>query len=174
MIHTTTDRARRYVLLAVMALLPLCAVAQPPLIERFDSLDDWKPLTFPKIAAHSTYTRVTEGSNSVLRAASNASASGLMRTSTFDVTQHPTLSWRWKIDNVIAKGNARSKKGDDYPVRIYVTFAYDPDTAGFGFKRRTQYGLAKKLYGENPPAQCAELYLGQPHTDRPHHPERLF
>lgn len=43
--------------------------------EHFDSLARWEPLTFPKIAAHSTYTLVNEGEKSVLKAESRASAS---------------------------------------------------------------------------------------------------
>ena len=52
------------------------------------------------------------------------------------------IRWQWKITNVYAKGNARTKSGDDYPIRIYVMFEYDPDNAGL--LDRMKYGLAKR------------------------------
>jgi hypothetical protein len=51
--------------------------------------------------------------------------------------------------SVYEKGNARTKDGDDYPLRVYVLFEYDPDKAGF--YDAMKYGLAKILYGEYPP-----------------------
>ena len=41
------------------------------------------------------------------------------------------------------------KKGDDYPARIYVTFAYDPENVGF--LERAKFKTAQLLYGEYPP-----------------------
>jgi hypothetical protein len=125
--------------------------AEPDVVlrEDFDSLDGWRPLTFPKIERHSRYAAVVDGTNRVLRAASRASASGLIYTNTFNVARSPILKWRWKTDTVYAKGNALRKDGDDYPIRIYVVFKYDPRRAGLG--TRAKYGLAKKLYGEYPP-----------------------
>jgi hypothetical protein len=35
---------------------------------------------------------------------------------------YPILTWRWKIEKVISKGDARRKEGDDYAARIYVVF----------------------------------------------------
>lgn len=57
-----------------------------------------------------------------LRAESSASASGLFHKVEYDAATEPILSWSWQVDNIIAKGNARSKGGDDYPARIYVVF----------------------------------------------------
>ena len=117
--------------------------------EQFNDITQWEPLTFDKIEKHSDYSIEKEGTNSVLTAKSDGSASGLIYTNTFDVTQYPLVKWRWKIANVYEKGDASSKKGDDYPIRVYVIFKYDPKKAGFGL--RSKYGLAKKLYGEYPP-----------------------
>ena len=59
------------------------------------------------------------------------------------------MEWRWKVSNVIAKGNPKIKSGDDYPARIYLTFKYDPTRVSAW--QRTKYGLAKSLYGSYPP-----------------------
>jgi hypothetical protein len=32
------------------------------------------------------------------------------------------LTWRWKVDHVLSKGNALIKEGDDYAARVYIVF----------------------------------------------------
>ncbi len=59
------------------------------------------------------------------------------------------LRWRWRVSHAIAQGDERSKRGDDYAARLYVTFKYDPSRAGRAL--RIKYGLIKALYGEYPP-----------------------
>jgi hypothetical protein len=142
--------------------------------ENFNTLDNWKPFFFPKIASHSTYTVEREGDRFQLRAESNASASAIVYKNPFAVYHYPVVRWRWKISNVYAVGDPRSKKGDDYPLRVYVTFEYDPDSAGFG--ERLTYGLAKTLYGEYPPHSSLsyvwaskeekERIITSPYTDK--------
>ncbi len=114
--------------------------------EEFSNTERWEALTFPKIQSHTVYS-IEEGQ--YLKIESDSSASGLIMTDTFDVYKFPLLTWRWKAMNIFEKGDARRKKGDDYPVRIYVVFEYDPDLAGFG--QRLQYESVKLIYGEYPP-----------------------
>lgn len=57
-----------------------------------------------------------------LRAVAAASASGLFHKVDYDAGAEPILAWSWKVDNIIVKGDARTKAGDDYPARIYVVF----------------------------------------------------
>lgn len=57
-----------------------------------------------------------------LRAESSASASGLFHKVAYDAAAEPILTWTWKVDNIIVKGDPRTKGGDDYPARIYVVF----------------------------------------------------
>jgi len=117
--------------------------------EDFNNLENWRPLTFPKIKKHSMYTVIKEQNESFLKAESNASASGIIYRKEFNVYDFPKIRWRWKISNVYNKGNAEEKSGDDYPLRVYVIFKYDPEKASFG--QKIKYGLAKKIYGEYPP-----------------------
>ncbi len=125
------------------------------LLEEFENLDNWEPFTFPKIKEHSTYTivenNVTQSSRlrNVLKAESNASASAILYKGRFNVSDYPLLEWRWKVENVYEKGDAKKKSGDDYPIRIYIVFKYDPKKAGF--RKRLKYKTAKALYGEYPP-----------------------
>ena len=115
----------------------------------FDSLDQWQPLHFPKIEAHTRYEIIEEGSNAFLRAYSQAAASAIVRPEPYDVYAYPRIRWRWKVDGVLETGDATRKQTDDYPVRVYVMFLYEPEHASRA--RRLKYGLAKKIIGEYPP-----------------------
>lgn len=142
--------------------------------EDFASLDHWKPLTFPKIEAHSTYRLVREGEKSVLKAESRASASALVYHRTFNVHENPRIRWRWKVDRLSDWGDPRKKARDDYPIRIYVLFPYDPARASLG--DRLVYGAARVIYGEYPPQSTLnyvwtghdlpERIIVSPYTDK--------
>ncbi len=133
--------------------------------ENFQSLERWKPLYFNNIDKHTEYSIDKEGEVSYLKAESNASASGIVFKQEFDVLSYPKIRWRWKVTNVFKKGNAKEKSGDDYPLRIYIIFKYDPDTASFG--RKIKYGLAKKLYGEYPPDSTLNyIWANRQHDER--------
>ncbi len=109
---------------------------------------DWRVLGF-KNKAPTTYALSEEAGITVVEATSSAAASGLIRPVDASAKDYPMLRWRWRVDNLIAKSDVASKKGDDYPARIYVTFAYDPERASLG--QRIKYRAAKLLYGEYPP-----------------------
>ncbi len=109
----------------------------------------WKPLTFKKVKQHTRYTLVADNGVVVVKAASNSSASGLIRKVEIDPKIYPVVTWRWKVTKIYEKGDVTKKKGDDYAARIYITFKYDPDKAGFFEKLK--YETAKTLYGEYPP-----------------------
>ena len=113
--------------------------------EEFDTLNQWEDLHFEKIKEHSVY----ETKDSTLVAKSDASASGVTFKKKYDIYKYPVIKFKWKVDNVFAKGNAKVKSGDDYPIRIYVNFAYNPDKASF--TEGILYSVAKKFYGEYPP-----------------------
>jgi len=69
-----------------------------------------------------TYKPSTEDTTPCLKAVADSSASGLFYKIEYDAATEPFLSWSWKVDNVVAEGDARTKAGDDYPARIYVVF----------------------------------------------------
>jgi hypothetical protein len=57
-----------------------------------------------------------------LKAEADNSASGLFYKIEYDAAAEPILTWSWLVDNLVSKGDARTKAGDDYPARIYVVF----------------------------------------------------
>lgn len=117
--------------------------------EDFNDLTNWRHLVFPKIEQHTSYDIQTDSKTSVLKATSSNSASALIHKQRFDVYEFPLIKWRWKVDNIYQKGDATTKEGDDYPLRIYIMFRYDPRKAGLFEK--VKYRTAKLIYGEYPP-----------------------
>ena len=109
----------------------------------------WQPLTFDNVENKTAYFIVSDNDTSVVKAVSNASASGMIHKISINPDQYPILEWRWKVSNIIDKANIYSKEGDDYPARIYVTFEYDVNklTGWQSFKAE----LYKSIYGEYPP-----------------------
>ena len=128
-------------------VLLLGRLASPPAPEVLPQ--GWKPLTFRNIAATTRYSVVPDGAGFVLKAESRAAASGLYRPVDLAPTVYPILAWRWKVENILAKGDERRKEGDDYAARIYVAFQYDPGAATLWEK--TRYGTYRLFYGEYPP-----------------------
>ncbi len=134
----------------------------------------WEPLHFKKIEQHTQYSLVQNGGKTVVRANSQASASGMVRKMEIDLVHHPVISWSWKAMDVLEKGNVTQKKGDDYPARIYVTFRYTPEKMGFW--DRTKYKTAKAIHGEYPPHAAINyiwaskamkgIFVPNPYSDR--------
>jgi hypothetical protein len=149
--------AGKFILVALICTLALpatpftAAAADQQVLfrEEFANLDNWKSFTFPKIKKHSVYSVENEGAKHVLKAESSASASAMVYMDPFNVYEHSKVKWRWKVKNIYAKGDARSKEGDDYPLRVYIMFEFDPEKAGIG--ERIKYSFMRSLYGEYPP-----------------------
>jgi hypothetical protein len=110
---------------------------------------DWKPLAFKKIEKHTVYTLVKDNDTVVVKAVAEASASGLTREIKINPKEYPVIQWRWKVMNILKKGDVHKKEGDDYPARIYITFEYDPSK--LSFFEKAKYKTIRLLYGEYPP-----------------------
>lgn len=108
----------------------------------------WKPLTFKKIAKHTEYVLVRDGDQVVVKATSQASASGLTKEVSINPKDYPMVRWRWKVENLLQRSDVSRKDGDDYPARLYITFAYDPEHISFGKKLKYQAG--RVLFGDIP------------------------
>jgi hypothetical protein len=133
-----------------------CAIASCLLVGNFSSAapgtdwpDGWKPLTFAKIDRPTSYALVRDGDTTVVRATSEASASGMVRPIRIDPKQYPIITWRWRIENVLAHGDATRKSGDDYPARLYITFEYD--SARASLLDAAKHRAARLLFGPDVP-----------------------
>jgi hypothetical protein len=118
----------------------------------------WQPLTFSRIERHTDYSLVEEDGTVVVKAVSNQAASGLTRAISIDPAAYSIIQWRWKISNVIHKGDVSSKAGDDYPARIYITFAFDPDRVGY--LERLQHDATRLLLGRDVPYRAISYLWG--------------
>ena len=152
-------RILQFVLILIGLLIaPVVARAESPStieVGKFSSWmvgqalpDGWKPLIFKKIPKHTSYEVVKEGESVVVKAMSDASASGLTKEVRIDPKEYPIIRWRWKIDNVLQGSDVALKEGDDFPARLYITFAYDPDKVSLGKKLKFKAGQV--LFGDIP------------------------
>lgn len=110
--------------------------------------DGWKPLTFKKVSRQTTYELVKDGEDVVVKAMSDASASGMTKEVKINPKEYPIVRWRWKIENLLKNSDVRRKDGDDYPARLYITFEYDPDKVSFTKKLKFKAGQA--IFGDIP------------------------
>ena len=163
------------VILIILAAVTTAKAEQKILFRvNFNTLTDWEPLNFPKIKNHSQYTLAAEGNKTVLKAESHASASAIVYRRTFNIYEHPRISWRWKVTQLSDRGNPKEKAGDDYPIRVYVMFQYDPARASLG--ERLKYSAAKVIYGKYPPhstlnyvwtgVNVPERFIASPYTGK--------
>lgn len=105
------------------ALLAAVAAAETLSFGSFarEGLQGWQPKHFK---GETEYRIVVDDGVKVLQANSRAAASGLVYETKYDPLQYPLLTWRWKIDHVLTKGDSRTRAGDDYAARIYVIFPH--------------------------------------------------
>ncbi|HEY5626977.1 MAG TPA: DUF3047 domain-containing protein [Nitrospira sp.] len=108
----------------------------------------WTPLTFKKVPKLTSYELVKDGETVVVKAVSQASASGLTKVVSIDPKHYPVVRWRWKVDNLLSRSDVTRKDGDDYPARLYITFAYDADKVSFG--RKLKYKAGRAIFGDIP------------------------
>jgi DUF3047 family protein len=110
--------------------------------------EGWKPLTFKKVPKLTSYELVKDGQGVVVKAVSEASASGLIKEVKIDAKEFPIVRWRWKVGNLLKNSDVSRKDGDDYPARLYITFEYDPEKVSFGKKLKFKAGQA--IFGDIP------------------------
>lgn len=84
-------------------------------------LEGWTQKIFQ---GETDYRIVNHAGLNVLQANSSAAASGLVFETAYNPQEFPILAWRWKIDHIIARGDSRTKSGDDYAARVYVIFPH--------------------------------------------------
>ncbi len=82
-----------------------------------EQLAGWQHKSF---SGTTNYQLINMGADTVLKAESRASASGLLKKQRVDLRQTPYLNWRWRIENRLKPVNEQQKSGDDYAARVYV------------------------------------------------------
>ncbi len=109
----------------------------------------WNLLKFRGSKTLTRYTPVEDGNNIYIRAESDGSAAPIYKIAKFDPKEYPYIAWKWKTENILEKGNAYTKKGNDFSVSLAIIFDYDPQRASF--IKRIKYSFIKLFYGVYPP-----------------------
>lgn len=149
--------ASLFALAAVLAAATVAAAIAPLVVGPFAQATPggplpggWAPLEFSGIERHTEYSLVRDGDGTVVvRAFAERSASGLIRKVDLPADERPLLSWRWKAERLLARGDVRRKDGDDYSARLYVSFRYSPERLSLA--QRIRWGTYRVFYGEYPP-----------------------
>ena len=151
----------RFTLVSGVAIALICAsisadAMQQVLVAGFSRLQagdplpaNWEQLTISSIRKHTQYKLVSLNGVTVLQADANDSMSGLAHKIDVDTQVTPWLHWRWKIERPNDQSNLHSKRGDDFPARIYVFFDFDLNR--LPFFERLLVRIARAIYGERLP-----------------------
>jgi Protein of unknown function (DUF3047) len=146
-----------FLLLALFAIYAKAADAPTTALTPFSaktvgsSIPGWDFHRIRNVKHATQYSLVKdeEANAVVLEGVADAAAGALGVRFDGDAKETPLLRFKWKVGNLIESSNPRTKDGDDYAARIYVTFAYDASRATF--KEKTENAFARALYGETPP-----------------------
>ena len=149
---------RGLLVLGAAALLPRSVVSQQSQVPALHfsalaagaPLPSWlEPINFGGKAKPTQYSLVEDEGRVVLQARAESSASGLARSLRVDPARLPVLAWRWKTRRLLERSNISTKEGDDFPLRLYVTFDLDPST--LPFSERLQISLGRAVWGDRLP-----------------------
>ena len=114
---------KQLILIPIFAIcIPLNGIAgEVIVIDNFENglKPQWERKAFKE---ETRYSVVTGESGHLLKAESNASASALIYKYKYNLKDFPILSWRWRVETTIKKGDEAKKVGDDYAARVYVIF----------------------------------------------------
>lgn len=107
----------------------------------------WEMLPLPRVARATQYDAVLLDGSPVLRARSECAAGArIHRMPGVDLAATPWLSWRWRVDEAPDAGDPTTRAGDDFALRVYVVFDFDPTRASLAQRLRQRVGRA--LFGE--------------------------
>lgn len=151
-------------LLTVGALLTMafCRSALPETLAPFSSpqgLTPWTATYLPSVERRTIFQIVEDDGQRVLRVTVDRSAGSLVTAVPPSQRGASSLRWRWRLPAHNPLSDPRTKKGDDFPLRLYVLFDYD--VYKLGFLDRTKLTIARRLYGEHLPA-AALCYVWDP------------
>ena len=100
---------------------------------------DWQERVF---AGSTRYEVIQKDGAKILKASSKGTASILYKVVDIDLTQTPFIQWEWKVNHVYKHTNERSRKGDDFPARVYIAIA---SKSGSIFPRALTYVWSSNL-----------------------------
>ncbi len=109
----------------------------------------WQIVRFDEDIAATRYSLTQQDGVAAVHAQADASMALLARPLDIDLEKTPVLCWRWWVDQPIAAADMKTKDGDDYAARVYVTFDLLDSALSFG--TRMKLGLARTIHGDQLP-----------------------
>jgi hypothetical protein len=137
----------------LIALLYTGAHADPVWIGRFDTGNElpppWQLLRFDNKVLPTRYqVRDWDGVPALEALADNGMAL-LARPIEIDLAVNPVLCWRWRVEAPLTTADLKTKSGDDYAARVYVTFTLPKEAMSLA--TRTKLALGRARYGDAVP-----------------------
>ena len=116
--------------------------AQAPAPWRFTSLPNKTPTRFEV---------VQQGGQRVLRVEADQSYGNLVHRVHVPLGSGTTLSWRWRVDQLVEGADLRTRSGDDGAAKLCVFFDFPADR--LPFIERVSLALARTTTGEDVPSE---------------------
>ena len=115
------------------------------------ALREWRFQALRGVKHETKYAYVHDDAlnETVLEASADAAAGALTYRFEGDAQVSSILRFKWRPGNLIASSDPKTKAGDDYAARIYLTFASDPERASL--REKTENAIANTIYGDVPP-----------------------
>ena len=136
-----------------LLLAAAIALAGPVWVGRFSGESGppppWRVVRLDKQVPATLYRGATIDGVRAIEARAEASMALLARPLTVDLAATPMLCWRWRVEAPVAGADMRTRRGDDYAARVYVSFDM-PDSA-LGLAARLRIALGRRLFGSQVP-----------------------
>ncbi len=136
-----------------MTLLALALAAAPLWVGRFPGEGaipaPWRVVPLKRKVPPTAYRPALVTGVPAIEARANRSMALLARPVSVDLARTPILCWRWLVEVPVAKADMRTRRGDDYAARIYVSFDIPDERLSAG--TRMKLGLGRRMFGTDLP-----------------------
>lgn len=122
---------------------------EPVWVGRFEGDEPWREVRVrPGLKPNSFHRRLWDGRRA-LEVVSSSSMSLMARPLAVDLSRTPVLCWRWRVDAPLSAADMRTRQGDDYAARLYISLSIPASEQGLVLE--TQLRLARSIWGPDVP-----------------------
>lgn len=115
---------------------------EPPAAWTFSTLPNKQPTRF---------SIVDLDGKRVLKVEADESYGNLAHAVHVEPSEHVTLAWRWRVDQLVDAADLKTRGGDDSAAKLCVFFAFDASKLPFG--ERARLALAHSKTGQDVPPE---------------------
>jgi hypothetical protein len=137
-----------------LSLLSAVANAEPIALSGFSTPASsvpapWQRVLVSKKLMPTDYRVSTIDGITGIEANADNSMALMGRPLSVDLNKTPILCWRWRIDAPLKNANMKTKAGDDYAARVYVSLSIPPEN--MSFITRAKLKLGRAVFGSQVP-----------------------